>query len=182
MRHYIRRGRVSLRLLVIVLLGVVGGGLVPAAQAQEFGRLQEMKDRSNVAYFFHAAPGEATVQVSVWGAPQPGIYEVSDTTALDELVTMAGGIPLEPRPDNQKRPEITVRLYRPKDTGRSLLFEAPFEDILSGDEQFRGLKDSDILVIETEQQSRFTWRDLLSFTSTGVSVALLIVRVVNLRQ
>ncbi len=174
-----KKGALGLLLAGVIL---VAGSLAPEAQAQEFGRLQEMKDRSNVAYFYHAAPGEATVQVSVWGAPQPGIYEVSDTTALDELVTMAGGVPLEPRPDNQKRPEITVRLYRPKDAGRSLLFEAPFEEILSGEEQFRGLKDSDILVIETEQQTEFTWRDLLSFSSTAVSVALLIARIVDIRQ
>ncbi len=181
MKQLACRTHFSLGRLLMALVVAGSVGLAPAVQAQEFGRLQEMKDRSNVAYFYHAAPGEATVQVSVWGAPRPGIYEVSDTTALDELVTMAGGIPLEPRPENQKRPEITVRLYRPKATGRTLLFEAPFEEILSGEEQFEGLKDSDILVVETVEQTQFTWRDALSFSSTALSLGLLVVRIIDIR-
>lgn len=152
-------------------------------QAQEFGRLQEMREQTNVAYFYHAQPGDATVQVQVWGTvPRPGIYEVPDTTDLGKLLTMAGGAPLEPRPESQDRPEITVRLYRPTDAGQALLFESPIEQMLSGEKHFRNMQDNDVLVVETVEQRDFTWRDVLSFSGTALSLGLLVVRIIDIRN
>lgn len=158
-------------------------GLGPTARAQEFGRLQEMKERTNVAYFYFAEPGEATVQVQVWGTvPRPGIYEVPDSTTLNKLLTMAGGAAIGPRPESQKRPEITVQVYRPKASGRALLLQAPIEQILSGEKHFRQFQDNDVLLVETVQQERFTWRDVLSLFSTVVSLTLLVVRILDIRN
>lgn len=177
----LRARRARMLLLVGLLMAGVGSGLGPSAQAQEFGRLQELE--TNVAYFFHARPGEATIQVSVWGTvPAPGIYEVPDSTDLDKLLTMAGGAPLQPRPERQDRPEITVRVFRPQQSERTLLFEARIEEILSGSKGFNQFQDNDVLVVESVEQESFTWRDLLSFSSTAISLALLVVRIVRIRQ
>ena len=164
------------------MLMATGGG-APVVHAQEFGRIAELE--TNVAYFYHARPGEPTVQVSVWGTvPRPGIYEVPDTTELDKLITMAGGVPMEPRSENQNRPEVTVRLFRPRGGGtRSLLFEAPMDSMLAGTAPgYPALGDNDILVVETETDQAFTWRDGLSIGSSLISVALLIVRIVDIQR
>lgn len=178
------RGRAHRSVLVLVLLvvGIWVGG-IKGVQAQEFGRLQEMKEQTNVAYFYFAQPGDATVQVQVQGTvPRPGIYEVPDSTDLNKLLTMAGGAALEPRPENQERPKITIRIFRPNAQQQAKLVEASFQEVLSGEKQFQQFKDDDVIVVETVQQQRFTWRDALSFSSTLISVALLVVRILDIRN
>lgn len=177
-------GRVHRSILILVFL-IVGawGSAAEVVQAQEFGRLEEMRDRTNVAYFYHARPGEATLQVSVWGTVErPGIYEVADTTTVDELLTMAGGAPIEPRQSNEDPARITVRLYRPQASGRTLVYEARINSILSGKTAPPDMKDRDVLTVETVQPTNFTWRDALSLSSVTLNLAVLIVRILRLRN
>lgn len=162
----------------LLLVLCVGGGLAPPeARGQAFGRVEETK--SNVAYFYHARPGEATVQVSVWGTiPRPGIYEVPDTTDLDKLLTMAGGAPLEARQEDREPPSITVRVYRSAAGDRSKIFEAPLDEMLKGDASYPSLRDDDIVVVETVRPKQpFGWRDVLSVASTLASLTLLGLRI-----
>lgn len=155
----------------------------PDVHAQEFGRIADLE--TNVAYFYHARPGEPTVQVSVWGTvPRPGIYEVPDTTELDKLLTMAGGVPLEPRPDNQDRPEVTIRLFRPRAGGdRSLLFEAKMDSMLAGTAaRYPSLEDNDVLVVETVTDRNLELRDFLSIGSSLLTLGLIVVRIIDIRN
>jgi protein involved in polysaccharide export with SLBB domain len=166
--------------------------LAPApADAQGFGRVEETN--SNVAYFYHARPGQATVQISVWGTiPRPGIYEIPDTTDLDKLLTMAGGAPLQPRTEDRDPVKITVRVYRPQSDAasgagndaesqsapRTMIFEAPLERMLAGKAQYPDLRDDDIVVVETVQPKEgFSFRDVLSVASTLGTLTLLALRI-----
>ncbi|PEN12633.1 hypothetical protein CRI94_14050 [Longibacter salinarum] len=158
------------------------------ASAQRFGRIEDTQ--SNVAYFYHAQPGEATVQVSVWGTiPRPGIYEVSDSTDLDKLLTMAGGAPVEPRQAKRDPATITVRVYRPNSTtgtspesDRTLQFEAKLDEMLNGSVVYPTLRDDDIIVVETIlPRQRFTWRDAISVLSSAGTLTLLALRIFGRR-
>jgi hypothetical protein len=159
--------------VLLLLVALAAGSGPPAAQAQAFGRVEETE--SNVAYFYHARPGEATVQVSVWGTiPRPGIYEVPDTTALDKLLTMAGGAPLEARQENREAPTITVRVYRPESDGRNEIFQAELDRMLQGNASYPALRDNDIVVVETVRPKQpFGWRDVISVVSSLASLTLL---------
>lgn len=161
----------------LVLLGLLATVTVDAAQGQAFGRVEDTE--SNVAYFYHARPGQPTVQVSVWGTiPRPGIYEVPDTTGLDKLLTMAGGAPLEARQEGREPPRITVRVYRPGPDGRTQIFDAQLETLLEGRPQYPALRDDDIVVIETVlSRQPFGWRDVLSVASTVGTLVLLGLRI-----
>ena len=169
----------DVRLLTVLGLLLCLGSLSEGAvvRGQEFGRVEDT--RSNVAYFYHARPGEATVQVSVWGTvPQPGIYEVADTTDLDKLLTMAGGAPMEARREGREAASITVRMYRPEQNGRAKIFEAPLERMLRGQSSYPPLRDDDIVVVETVRPKQpFGWRDVLSIASTLASLTLLGLRI-----
>lgn len=148
------------------------------ARGQAFGRIAETE--TNVAYFFFARPGEATVQVSLWGVPQSGIYEVPDGTDLDKLLTMAGGAPIGPRQENQKRPKVTIRLYRPDASRTDPILEVPLEEMLSGTATYPALEDDDIIVLEVIQPAEgFGWRDGLSLVTTAASVTLLTLRIIR---
>ena len=160
-----------------LLLIVAGwGSVAPEARAQEFGRIGEVQ--TNASYFYYAQPGEATVQVSLWGMPQPGIYEVPDSTALDRLLTLAGGVNMQTRQENRKPPRITVRLYR-GERGEDPIVEARLEDILRGTAEVPILRENDRVVVETVQPTSFTWQDGLSIVSTAASLTLLVLRILR---
>jgi hypothetical protein len=148
------------------------------AAAQEFNRRAETE--TNLPYFYYAKPGQATVQVMVWGS-QPGVYEVPDSTNLDLLLTLAGGPNIGSRSDRQKPTQVTVRLYRPEQSRQEPLFEASMERMASGDVEYPTLRSGDIVMIETVQPSRFTWRDGLSLLTTAASLALLTLRIIDRR-
>lgn len=160
---------------VSLLMGIAVLSGPEEVQGQAFGRIEETE--SNVAYFFHARPGEATIQVSLWGTiPQSGIYEVPDTTNVNKLLAMAGGIPAEARRKQQKAPQTTVRVYRQTQGERSKIFEARLSEMLESKVPI--LRDNDIVVVETVTfRTPFDWRDMLSVLSTLGTLALLALRI-----
>lgn len=158
----------------------VGSFFAPTpAQAQdESATRYNVKERStNVAYFQFAQPGQATIQVSMWGTiPRSGIYEVRENTRIDKLLTMAGGMPIQPRSENQKR-TMSVRLLRERaDGGRDIVYEAPLDSLLRNTGNYPTLQDEDVLVVETEVEDPFEWLDLLSIVGSVASVALTVDR------
>ncbi|PSQ80939.1 MAG: hypothetical protein BRD40_03805 [Bacteroidetes bacterium QS_1_65_9] len=162
--------------LVLVLLGASAGAAPATAQEESsYERIDET--RSTVAYFFHARPGVPTIQVSVWGTvPQPGIYEVGERTSLDRLMTMAGGAPIQARSENEQT-TITIRLFREQaQGGRELMYKAPLRDLLRDTEAYPSLQNGDVLVVKTQVESGFGWRDVLSIVSSVGSLALVIER------
>lgn len=165
---------------ILLMLALLGSLAAPPAQAQEFGRIEETK--TNTAYFYYAQPGEATVQVYVWGTAQAGIYEIPDGTSLRRLLTMSGGVGRSPRQEGQKPPRIVVRLYRPEQSRETPLLETEAQNILQGTADAPPLREDDILVVETIQRSSFTWRDGLSITSTLLSFTLLVLRILRFRD
>ena len=177
--------------VLLALIGVLCVSCLLAsspAEAQRFGRIEDTQ--SNVAYFYHAQPGEATVQVSVWGTiPRPGIYEVPDSTDIDKLLTMAGGAPVGARQENRDPATINVRVYRPNSTtdsspesDRALLFESDLGRMLDGSVGYPTLRDDDIIVVETiRPRQRFTWRDAISVLSSVGTLTLLALRIFDRR-
>lgn len=175
-------GRLIYVTITLFVVGGIGALGSPVAHGQAFGRVEDTE--SNVAYFFHARPGDATVQVSVWGAvPKTGIYEVPDTTSLNKLLTMAGGIPgVGRRSEQRDPPEITIRMYRPENGERTQIFESRIGPMLEGNPTVPPLRDDDIVVVETEEQRQLIgWRDVLSLLSTLGSLTLLGLRLLDRR-
>ena len=149
----------------------------PAATAQSLDRLQELE--ANVAYYSYARPGDATVQVSVWGTVgNTGLYEVPEDTRLDKLLTMAGGAPIDARQRGQDPDDVRITLYRTGDDGsRTIVYEEPLENLVQNPE-YPALQDNDILVVELERaRSPFRFRDILGIVSSLASLALLGLRI-----
>lgn len=162
-------------LLLAVLFAAPG-----AVQAQEFGRIEETK--STVSYFYFAEPGDATIQVAVWGSVgKTGIYEVPVGTEMDRLLTMAGGAPLTARSENQTR-EITIRLYREDDGERSAIYEASIEEMIANPDAYPDIQDQDVMIVETVTDQRFTFQNVLSIVSTLASLTLLGLRLFGRRR
>ena len=161
----------------IVLLYALSLAFALQTQAQSFDRID--KTRTNTAFFFFAQPGDATIQISLWGSvPLPGIYEVPVGTNLDKLLTMAGGPSPELR-QSGTRHEITIRLFREQGARRTLVYEAPLERMLVETEAYPVLQDYDVVTLETIVRRGFGWRDGLSVLTSVLAIALTVDRLLN---
>jgi hypothetical protein len=168
-------------LAVVTLLAasalLANGLLAPcASDAQAFGRLEETQ-RSGVAYFFFAKRGEPTVQLYVWGNVKAGIYEVPDSTGLDKLLSMAGGLPVGSEVAGAPTPEITIRVYRGEGDERHVLYEARAESLLVRTDNYPALRDQDVVVVERFVPRDFGWRDTLEIFRTAVQVLFVVLQV-----
>ncbi|PSQ68530.1 MAG: hypothetical protein BRD29_03655 [Bacteroidetes bacterium QH_2_67_10] len=89
---------------------------------------------------------------------------------------MAGGAPIEARAENEEA-QITIRLFRGRGQGgRELMYEAPLQDLLRDTGAYPSLQNGDVLVMETQVQRGFRWRDVLSIVSSVGSLALVVER------
>ena len=160
-----------------ILLCAVSLCIVTPSMGQTFGRVGDI-EAIGTAYHVYARPGDATVQILVMGI-NGGIYEVTDGTRLDELLALVGGatgpeIGLQSATISR---QTTVRLYRGSEGDRSLIYEAPLEQVLLAPHQHPRLLDGDLFLIETVTRNRFSWRDALSIIGGLASVALLVERI-----
>ena len=150
--------------------------VVTPSAGQTFGRVGDIESRGT-AYHVYARPGDATVQILVMGI-NGGIYEVTDGTRLDELLALVGGA-TGPEIGQQSQTisrRTTVRLYRGTEGNRSLIYEAPLEQVLLEPHQHPRLIDGDLFLIETLTRTRFSWRTVIQVIGGMASLALLVER------
>lgn len=163
---------------LLLACGILSVGLASrTASGQEFGRANDIE--TNAAYFFYGQPGEATIQVNLLGVRASGVYEVPDSTNLGKLLSLAGGMNLRPRTEEQERPEVTVRLHRGGQIGGDPAFEALLREILRGERDVPVLRENDTITVDVVQPSSFTFSQGLSIASTLASIGLLLDRVLN---
>lgn len=178
MKTYFSNRRAAVRIGRILLLVLASSLVVLTAQAQNYKSLEA--PNSNIAYFFHAQPGEATVQISLWGTiPRPGIYEVREQTELDKLLTMAGGVPLGASGENQTA-HVTVQVFRQQVPGeRMRIYSASLEELLSNTAEYPTLQNEDVVVVRTTVEEEISWRSALTVMGSIAAVALTIERLVT---
>lgn len=160
-----KAGRIA---CLLVLLATAGAETL---QAQTFGRAGDVQS-VGTAYHVFTRPGEATVQIIVMGLGG-GIYEVGESTRLDELLALIGGAQGEEIGQQQSglTRRTTVRLYRMTGGQRSLIYEAPIEEVLLDPGTHPELRDGDYLGIEIVNRTRLGWRDgLRLLTSVGTLI------------
>ena len=147
--------------------------LLLASTAQAQGQAGEL-EQSGTSYHSFVRSGELTVEVLVLGTGSDGVYEVGLDTPLDQLLALAGGAQVT----SDALDEVTLRLFRQEEGGRSLIYEAPLERMLKEPGQYPALQDGDVFVMETPGESgeRFTWRDAVSIVSSVASLTLVAVR------
>ena len=149
-----------------VLLVEVSGGQVESAL-------------TNASSFYYVRAGTASVRVQVLGAVRaPGLYEVSEGTALGPVLALAGG-PTLGTTSSDTRTDVTLRLHRPGPGGSELVFEGPFEaSVAQGG--LPALRDGDVLVTEVRSRRTFGWRDAVQIVGALGVLALAIDRLADL--
>ena len=161
----------TLGLLAVLLI-------VPATHAQ--GALDYERSRYNAAsYYKYEEAGDVTVLVNVWGTVRnPGLYEVPRGTTMSALLSLAGGPTQRERRTREDR-TVTIELLRGEGEDREMIFEAVMDEELFVPENDPIVESGDVLVVDTYLRERFTWRELATLVSTGVSVGILLERIIQ---
>jgi hypothetical protein len=169
--------RLTLSALVLLLAAL-------PATAQEFGRIDEIKNTSQ-AYFVHAVPGEATIRVFVWGTVRlPGTYEVGTASNLGDVLSLAGGpllTPLRQTDAIDVDRTISIRLYRLEGDRRIVLYEAPLDEMVAATEPYPVLREGDVIEVQTDEVEtrRWTWRETLTIVGAVATSVIAVSQLVN---
>lgn len=162
-----------MRLTAALLLTLLAA---PAAQAQI------TPPASSVNVYRYAEPGQRTMEVGVWGAVRtPGIYQVVPGTDLLRLLSFAGGPASAPELATQER-AVHVRLSRPREGRRALVFDARLEELVEEEAALPELQDGDVLALEVSVRQRFGWRDGLQVFSSVGTLAVIVLNIVRLSR
>lgn len=165
------------RVAACVVLMVVGCSLSPeTADAQAFMRVEETRTNANT-YYYMLNPGSATIRVHVLGAVRlPGVYEISESTDLGQVIALSGGPVVNQQPRNT-RTDISLRVYRPGPGGQQIIFNDAFESTLANPGIYPVMQEGDVIVMDVTQRTRFGWREAASIVSTIAVMALAAERV-----
>lgn len=163
-----------------LLLALVMSATIAQAQpgSESFAVIDERQ--TNIpAYFYHVLPGEATIQVYLWGVVStPGAYVVAAQTDLEEILSLAGGPRLEVDRD-EYIDEMFIRLYREQNGRRDMIYEATREEMIANPSVYPDLKSGDVIEVAAYQKRRTTFRDYLTLTGAVAAIGLTIERLVS---
>ncbi|MEW6510860.1 MAG: SLBB domain-containing protein [Bacteroidota bacterium] len=138
-----------------------------SAQILERGVSTTQPATATPSYYSLAKPGELTMQVNVWGLiTHPGRYEVSITTNLIELISLAGG----PAPDADID-EVRITRFLKTESGITRgEYTVNLDDLYRVNESSLVLQPGDTIVID--RSSWVTIRDIIGIlTSVAVITA-----------
>ncbi len=128
--------------------------------------------------FDYSDPTTINMEVYVWGAlQQTGKYIVPIDTDVKELISLAGG-------PNDNTDLDDIRIYRKDSEGKEILLKFDLSDLVRDNtltskvRYVPKLLAKDILIIPSSvNRDTFEWiQFILSFVTTGVGIALLVIR------
>ena len=150
----------AVRLIALVVFSTAG-----AASAQPV-------PTEGVTVYRYVRPGEAVVQVGVWGSVrQPGLYDVAVGTGLRDLLSLAGG------PDvgrEEARVERVTFVEVVRGGADAVVFSSALDDLAGWSPP--ALADGDIVSVRQEVRERFGWRDALSVGTAVVTIAIFVLQ------
>ena len=159
---------VGLLSLLLVAAGPVHGQQLP-----------EGLQAGGTSYYTFARPGQNTIQVLLLGdVGQTGLYKIGENIDLARLLALSGGTGdvRGRRRLSFGRGDTKIRLYRPANGGRELIFEAELDQLVSKSE-YPDLKSGD--VIRVRNQSPFPWFDVFQILTSAATFTLTIIRFIR---
>lgn len=164
----IRRALLAAAPLVLLLVA-------PAAEAQL------TNPAPSVNIYRYAEPGQATMDVSVWGSVRtPGVYQIRPGTDLLQLLTYAGGPTAASVQSTREERTTYVRLSRVVDGRRVLAYDGLLDDLITAQGPLPELQQDDVLSVEVSVRQRFGWRDGLQIFSSVGTVAVIVLNIIRL--
>ena len=127
-------------------------------------------------YFFYAKPFEVTMTVNLWGeVPQQGVYVVSTSTDIIQLLSYAGG----PRDRSNLEDVLVYRASGKKDVKGRVLKNVNVREILEGKSEAFPLAPGDMIVVKQIPEA-MSFMEVLTVVNTTATLAVLGLEVYNL--
>lgn len=147
------------------------------AQVSERGISTTQPSTATPAFYSIAKPGELTMQVNIWGmVNHPGRYEISITTDLLQLISLAGG----PMPDaNIDGVKITRFLKTESGITRGE-YTVDLGDLYRVNESNLVLQPGDTITIG--QTSWVSIRDIIGIVTSVAVITVSVTTIVNSRR
>lgn len=124
---------------------------------------------------------QPVARITVWGAVNaPGLYEVGEDYAIDDVLSLAGGPTLRPLPSNVRR-TVTITLYRAQGTAESV-YSATLEEFVRNPGDHPELQDGDVIEVETQERNLFTYRDVLTIVGVAASATFAFVQLLRVLE
>ena len=126
-------------------------------------------EQSRPGYYFYSKPFEVTMTVNLWGeVPQQGVYVVSTSTDIIQLLSYAGG----PKEESDLEEVLVYRASGKKEVKARTLKTINVQDILEGKSQSVMLTPGDMIVVKQVPKS-LTWQEVLTIINTGATLVVL---------
>ena len=118
----------------------------------------------------YGRPGYPKITVYVWGNADSGVWAVEEGTDLLEFLSVTARTRFSDRNPDERSIEL-LRMYREGRPGTDdPFFESRIEELFSRRGDYPALQEGDILVLETQTRSRFTWRDITRVVGTVAAI------------
>lgn len=148
----------------------------PSAQNVIFSPSEIQAQGTN--YRVYTVPGAPNIQVMLVSPVGSGIYALRENTTLSELLALSGAAATTIESPEVLR-EVTVRVLRQLGPGpRSVLYQAPLEQVLLESAAQPELMTDDIIEIQVTQQprGRRVWLEAVQIASSVGTLLLLVLR------
>ena len=150
---------------------------VSYGQGIERGISTTQPSTATPAFFSIAKPGELTMQVNVWGyVNHPGRYEISITTDLLQLMSLAGG----PAPDADIDKVKVTRFLKTESGITRGEYTVDLSDLYRVNESNLVLQPGDTITVD-----RTSWvaiRDLIGIVTSVAVIAATVATIANARR
>lgn len=147
------------------------------AQVSERGVSTTQPSTATPAFFSIAKPGELTMQVNVWGmVNHPGRYEISITTDLLQLISLAGG----PAPDADIDAVKITRFLKTESGITRGEYTVDLSDLYRVNESSLVLQPGDTITMD-----RTSWvaiRDIVGIVTSVAVITATVTTVLNSRR
>jgi hypothetical protein len=163
--------------LTLVITIVAGYGHVFAqVSTQTELSTNKQTEVARPGYFFYAKPFEVTMTVNLWGeVPQQGVYVVSTSTDIIQLLSYAGG----PRDRSNLEDVLVYRASGKKDVKGRVLKNVNVREILEGKSEAFPLAPGDMIVVKQIPEA-MSFMEVLTVVNTTATLAVLGLEVYNL--
>lgn len=130
-------------------------------------------ETSGTSYYTFARPGQNTIEVLILGdVGRSGLYRIGEDTDLAQLMALSGGT------GTGNQGNTTIRLYRPDNGQRDLIFEADLDEFIARSGAVPALEEGDVIRVRTREG--FNWRDALRIVTAVSSLTWTVLRIVDI--
>lgn len=174
-KHNVNNGIYMKIAFSLFFASVVSATVYAQVSTQTELSTNKQTEQPRPGYFFYAKPFEVTMTVNLWGeVPQQGIYVISTSTDIIQLLSYAGG----PRERSNLEDVLVYRASGKKDVKGRVLKKINVREILEGKSEPFPLVPGDMIVVKSIPDT-MSFMEVLTVINTSATLVVLGITIYN---